>query len=87
MRGFFSLTMWAVFFGIAGLAFLDSLNPYSIAAMALVLVGRNRLSRGLLFLGATFATYYIGGIALLAGWTRAQEQRSKNMNHIARALL
>lgn len=63
--------MWAAFLGIAGLAFLDSLNPFSIAAMALVIMGRNSLSRGLIFIGATFATYYIGGVALLAGWTLA----------------
>jgi hypothetical protein len=65
------MTIWATFLGVAGLAFLDSLNPFSIAAMALVIMGQNALSRGLVFVGATFATYMLGGVLLLAGWTQA----------------
>jgi cytochrome c biogenesis protein CcdA len=65
------MTFLATFLSIASLAFLDSLNPFSIAAMALVIIGQNSLSRGLVFITATFVTYFVGGMILLAGWTQA----------------
>jgi hypothetical protein len=50
------------------LAFIDSLNPFSIAACAIVIAGQQSLARGVIFVGATFAAYFIGGLALVSGW-------------------
>jgi hypothetical protein len=52
---------------LAGLALADSLNPFTVAAQAYLLGTPNPMRRSTAFLVATFATYLIGGILLLAG--------------------
>lgn len=53
---------------LAGLALLDALNPFSIAAMAFLLSTDRPMQRGLTFVLATFAVYLLGGVVLLEGW-------------------
>lgn len=53
---------------IIGLGLLDSLNPFSIAAMALVLTGTRPLVLGSVFIFTTFAIYLAAGFASFAGW-------------------
>ena len=65
------MTLLGSFLGIVTLAFLDSLNPFSIASMALVIGGNASLSRGLVFIVTTFLIYLIGGILILNGWAAA----------------
>lgn len=65
------MSFWAAFLSILGLAFIDSLNPFSIAACAIVIAGQQSLARGVIFIGATFAAYFIGGLALVSGWAEA----------------
>jgi cytochrome bd-type quinol oxidase subunit 2 len=65
------MTFIAAFFAILSLAFVDSLNPFSIAAMAVTIAGPNSLSRGVVFILGTLATYFMGGIALVMGWNEA----------------
>jgi Sap, sulfolipid-1-addressing protein len=54
---------------IIGLGLLDALNPFSIAALVLVLAGTRPLVLGSTFIAATFAVYLLAGYALLAGWS------------------
>lgn len=65
------MTVLTALFAIIGLAFLDSLNPFSIAACAVVIAGQEPLLRGLIFIVATFLAYFLGGIALVSGWVEA----------------
>ena len=53
---------------VLGLGLLDSLNPFSIAAMALVLTCTRPLVVGIVFIATTFVVYTLGGIGLIAGW-------------------
>lgn len=53
---------------LAGLALLDSLNPFSVAAQAYLLGTPRPMRRSLAFLAGTFATYFVGGLLLLQGW-------------------
>jgi cytochrome c biogenesis protein CcdA len=55
--------------GVLGLGLLDSLNPFSIAAMALVLTGTRPLVLGGTFIATTFVIYAAAGFATFAGWT------------------
>lgn len=57
----------AVLASLAGLAIVDSLNPFTVAAQAYLLGTANPMRRSFAFLAATFVTYFIGGILLLAG--------------------
>lgn len=65
------MTYFTTFLAIFGLAFLDSLNPLSIAACAVVIAGQQSLARGLIFITATFLAYFLGGVALVSGWVEA----------------
>jgi cytochrome c biogenesis protein CcdA len=65
------MTFISAFLAIIGLAFVDSLNPFSIAACAVVIAGQQSLSRGLAFITATFLVYFLGGVALVSGWVEA----------------
>lgn len=53
---------------LLGLAVVDAMNPFSIAAMAFLLSTDRPVTRGLAFVGGTFAVYLIGGLVLLEGW-------------------
>jgi cytochrome c biogenesis protein CcdA len=65
------MTFFTAFLAVFGLAFLDSLNPFSIAACVVVIAGQQSLARGLAFITATFLVYFLGGIALVSGWVEA----------------
>lgn len=62
------MTSLTAFLAIVGLGFLDSLNPFSIIACAVVIAGQQSLGRGLAFIIATFLVYFITGLGLVAGW-------------------
>jgi cytochrome c biogenesis protein CcdA len=62
------MTFFTAFLAIVGLGFLDSLNPFSIAACAVVIAGQQSLGRGLAFIIATFLVYFLTGVALVTGW-------------------
>lgn len=62
------MTFFTAFLAIVGLGFLDSLNPFSIIACAVVIAGQQSLGRGLAFIIATFLVYFITGLGLVAGW-------------------
>ena len=53
---------------IVGLGLLDSLNPFSIAACAVVSARPQSLGRGVAFITATFLVYFLSGVALVTGW-------------------
>lgn len=53
---------------LLGLAFVDAMNPFSIAAMAFLLSTDRPVTRGLVFVVGTFAVYLFGGVVLLEGW-------------------
>jgi cytochrome c biogenesis protein CcdA len=55
-------------FALIGLALLDALNPFSIAAQAFLLSTDRPVARGLAFVLGTFAIYLLCGVALLEGW-------------------
>jgi hypothetical protein len=56
---------------LLGLALLDSLNPFTVAAQAYLLGTERPLPRSVAFLVATFAAYLTGGVAMLLGWSVA----------------
>lgn len=56
---------------LAGLALLDALNPFSIAAMVLLLTTDRPMARGWVFVAGTLAVYLPFGILLVEGWTAA----------------
>lgn len=58
---------------LAGLAFADSLNPFTIAAEAYLLATPRPFARSLAFLLGTAVTYFAGGMLLLGGWSAARE--------------
>lgn len=62
------MTFLTAFLAILGLGLLDSLNPFSIAACAVVIAGQQSLGRGLAFIIATFLVYFLTGVALVTGW-------------------
>lgn len=53
---------------LSGLAIVDALNPFSIAAQGFLLSSNRPAARGLAFVLGTFGIYLIGGIMLLEGW-------------------
>jgi len=53
------MTFLTALLAIIGLGFLDSLNPFSIAACAVVIAGQQSLGRGLAFIGATFSRTWL----------------------------
>lgn len=55
-------------FALIGLALLDALNPFSIAAMAFLLSTDRPVARGLAFVLGTFVIYVLSGVVLLEGW-------------------
>lgn len=63
--------MLALIASVLGLAALDSLNPFSVAAMAIVLTMPRPLAAGAVFIFATFLAYWAGGVAIAAGWAQA----------------
>jgi cytochrome c biogenesis protein CcdA len=65
--------MISIILAVGGLALLDSLNPFSISAMAVVIAKSQSLTRGLVFIGGTFLAYFLGGVVLLNGWVAALE--------------
>ncbi|KGJ23582.1 GAP family protein [Paracoccus sanguinis] len=56
---------------LLGLAVVDALNPFSIAAMALLLATDRPMARGWVFVAGTFVVYLPFGIVLVEGWTAA----------------
>ncbi|GJD93607.1 hypothetical protein OCOJLMKI_0803 [Methylobacterium iners] len=52
---------------LIGLALLDSLNPFTVAAQAYLLGTRDPMPRSIAFLLGTFAAYFLGGVLLLEG--------------------
>lgn len=64
--------MSLAFLGIlTGLAALDALNPFTVAAQAYLLGTPRPMPRSLAFLAGTYATYLLGGVLLLLGWSWA----------------
>lgn len=62
--------MTAALFGVlTGLALADSLNPFTVAAQAYLLGTPRPMPRSVAFLLGTYATYLLGGLVLLEGWT------------------
>jgi hypothetical protein len=61
------MTVSAIFV-LAGLAIIDALNPFSIAAMAFLLSTDRPVHRGVTFIIGTFAVYFLAGVVLLEGW-------------------
>ncbi len=55
-------------FALIGLALVDALNPFSIAAQAFLLSTGRPVARGLAFVLGTFAVYLLCGVVLLEGW-------------------
>ena len=54
---------------LSGLALVDALNPFTIAAQAYLLGTPRPMRRSLAFLVGTYATYLAGGVVLLFGWS------------------
>jgi hypothetical protein len=54
---------------LSGLALVDALNPFTIAAQAYLLGTPRPMRRSIAFLLGTFATYLAGGLVLLLGWS------------------
>jgi cytochrome c biogenesis protein CcdA len=54
---------------LVGLALVDSLNPFTIAAQAYLLSTPRPLPRSLAFTAGTAATYFSGGVLLLGSWS------------------
>lgn len=52
---------------LAGLAAVDSLNPFSIAAQAYLLGTPSSTPRSLVFLAGTWLAYFLGGLLLVRG--------------------
>lgn len=53
---------------LAGLALIDALNPFSIAALAFLLSTDRPVQRAVVFVVGTFAVYFLAGVVLLEGW-------------------
>lgn len=53
---------------LSGLALIDALNPFTIAAQAYLLGTPRPMRRSIAFLVGTYATYLAGGVVLLLGW-------------------
>jgi cytochrome c biogenesis protein CcdA len=60
---------WELGWSVAGLAALDSLNPATLVAITLILLGSRRrpLAEALAFVAGAFATVLLVGVALYAG--------------------
>jgi hypothetical protein len=58
-------------FIVIGLALFDGLNPFTFAVQGYLLTTARWLRLSVVFLVATFVTYYIAGILLLQGWIAA----------------
>ncbi|EOZ3720382.1 GAP family protein [Klebsiella pneumoniae] len=54
---------------LSGLALVDALNPFTVAAQAYLLGTARPMPRSIAFLLGTFATYFAGGVLLLEGWS------------------
>jgi hypothetical protein len=52
---------------ISGLALLDSLNPFTVAAMAYLLGTPKSFARSFAFISGTYVVYFLGGVLLLQG--------------------
>ncbi len=62
------MTMDATFVAaLVGLALLDALNPFSIAAQAYLLGTPRPMARSIAFVLGTFATYFAAGLLLVGG--------------------
>ncbi|MCC5647858.1 GAP family protein, partial [Nostoc sp. CHAB 5824] len=59
---------WALFAAFAGLALVDSLNPFTVAAQVYLLGTPKPMARSLAFLATTFIAYFFGGVLLIEGW-------------------
>lgn len=57
-----------LFATIAGLAAVDALNPFTIAALAYLLATPKSMPRSAMFIAGTFLTYFMGGVALVRGF-------------------
>lgn len=55
-------------FVLVGLAIVDALNPFSIAAMAFLLSTDRPIHRGVTFVIGTLMVYFLAGVILLEGW-------------------
>lgn len=62
--------MWPAL-AFLGLAITDAMNPFTVAAMAVLLALDRPIARGLIFIGVTFAVYLGFAIALEEGLTAA----------------
>ena len=69
-----SIKLLEVSAAVLGLGLLDSLNPFSIAAMVLVLTGKRPLALGGVFIGTTFIILLVAGFVLLEGWAAILKQ-------------
>lgn len=69
---------WELGWSIAGLAALDSLNPATLVAITLILLGSRRrpLVEALAFVAGAFATVFVVGVALYAGADAAAQSVS-----------
>ncbi len=57
-----------IFAEVSGLAFLDSLNPFTVAALAYLLGTKKPIGRSTTFILGTYVVYFLGGVLLLQGW-------------------
>jgi hypothetical protein len=62
--------MWPAL-AFLGLAITDAMNPFTVAAMAVLLAMDRPLARGAIFIGVTFIVYLVFAIALEEGLTAA----------------
>jgi hypothetical protein len=53
---------------LTGLAALDALNPFSVAALAYLLGTNRAVAHGMTFVAGTYVTYLLCGLLLLQGW-------------------
>lgn len=60
---------WGLLAMVSGLALVDALNPFTIAAQAYLLGTPRPLRRSITFLIGTYLTYLAGGVVLLLGWS------------------
>ena len=74
---------------LSALALIDSLNPFTIATLAALLLTRRPMPRAAAFVAGTFVTYLAGGVALLFGIERllpARPDVSPTLAHAAFAV-
>jgi hypothetical protein len=53
---------------VVGLALVDALNPFSIAALVYLLGTSQPIANALIFTGGTYLVYFFGGVLVMTGW-------------------